>query len=238
MATVTIPRPRGGMSAHLAVPEADAPAPGVVVVHDALGMTTDLRNQADWLAGAGFVALAPDLYYWGSRARCMFATIRAGVNREGQVFEDLDAARVWLAARDECTGRIGVIGFCVGGGIALLVAATHEYSASSVNYGSVPNDSMAMLADACPIVASYGGRDRTLAGAPAKLQEALAANGVPHDVKVYPEAGHGFLNNHVTGEVPAWALVAGKFASTGYHEPAAADARRRIVDFFSTHLAE
>ncbi len=125
----------------------------------------------------------------------------------------------------------------MGGGIALLLAAAGDYQASSVNYGMVPDRAMALLADACPIVASYGGRDRTLRKAPAQLEQVLADCGVEHDVKIYPEAGHGFLNDHAPGETPAWALIAGKFASTGYHEPSAGDARRRIVAFFNTHLA-
>jgi carboxymethylenebutenolidase len=59
---------------------------------------------------------------------------------------------------------------------------------------------------------------------------------VENDIKVYPDAGHGFLNDHPPEELPTWALVAGKFVSTGYHESAAMDARRRIAEFFDVHL--
>jgi carboxymethylenebutenolidase len=95
---------------------------------------------------------------------------------------------------------------------------------------------MTLLADACPIIASYGARDRSLAKAPTQLEQVLTANRVVHDIRVYPGAGHGFLNDHAPGKTPLWALVAGKFAHTGYHQPSAADARQRIVTFFSTHL--
>jgi carboxymethylenebutenolidase len=233
---VTVPRPDGGVPAYLAVPSDAPPWPGVLVVHDALGMTSDLRRQADWLAGEGFLALAPDLYSRGSRMRCLFSTMRASVRGEGPVFDDLDAARSWLAGRDDCTGRIGVIGFCLGGGIALLLASMREYNAASVNYGVLPADPAAALARSCPVVASYGGRDRTLRAAPARLEQALAENGIEHDVKVYPDAAHGFLNDHPPGEVPRWALIAGRFAAAEYHEPSAADARRRIAAFFGVHL--
>lgn len=236
MGMVTIPRPEHDMAAYVAAPKGDGPAPGVVVVHDALGMTTDLRNQADWLARHGFLAVAPDPYHWGSRMRCLFSAMRAITAREGRSFDDIEATRAWLARRDDCTGRIGVVGFCMGGSFALLLASTGSYGASSVNYGTVPDKAATLLAGACPIVASYGGRDRSLRKAPGQLEDVLTAHGVAHDIKVYPDAGHGFLNDHPPSETPRWARVMSHLVATDHHEPSATDARRRIVAFFDAHL--
>jgi carboxymethylenebutenolidase len=104
------------------------------------------------------------------------------------------------------------------------------------DYGGLPDAVDEYLADACPVVASYGGRDPTLRRAPEQLERALAANGIDHDVKVYPDAGHAFLNDHDRSETPWWAVVMGAMSRSRFHEASARDARQRIVAFFDEHL--
>src|SRR3954463_9455479 len=189
MPDTALATPSGEVGAYLAVPSGDPPWPGVVVLHEAFGLNADIRAQADRFAGRGYLALAPDLFSFARpKARCVLAAFRALSKRSGPAFEAIEAARNALGARSAATGRVGVIGFCMGGGFALLAAPRGWFQASSVNYGIVPKDAEALLRGACPIVASYGGRDRFLRGAPQRLEAALAANGVERDVKEYPEA--------------------------------------------------
>lgn len=218
---------------YLAAPDGAGPWPGVVVLPDIFGLADDTRRWADRLAEAGYLAVAPAIY----SLRCVrqaFRDLHAGT---GTTFKAIDYVRNWLGARDDCTGHVGVIGFCLGGGFA-LVSAPRGFAAASVNYGEVPQDARQVLAGACPVIARFGAHDPMLRvdpDGPERLDAALAALGVAHDVHTYPgPVGHGFLNQNIPAPLERLTKVAG----FGHDAPAAADAWESIQAFFADHLRE
>ncbi len=232
MPNVLIRTQRGHMPCYLAAPPNLEPVPGVVVLHDVGGMSQDHRNQADWLAESGFLTLAVDLYYLGGLLRCIRSVIRDLTARSGPTYQDVEACRSWLTVQPGCTGKVGVIGFCMGGGFALLLVSGHGFSAASINYGGkLPPDVDDFLKTACPIVGSYGAKSHWEKGVALRLEQALQRALVAHDVKEYPDAGHSFMNN----KEQFWFKML-RFTGIGYNDAAASDARRRISTFFHTHL--
>lgn len=229
MTDTTIPVASGTLPGYLAVPTTPGPWPGVVVLHEIFGLTDDIRAQADRFAARGYLALAPDLFAWGATPRCLVASFRAMAKGEGRLFDDVEGARRSLVDGHDCTGQVGVIGFCFGGGLAMMVAP-HGFDVSAPNYGHLPPKPLERMRGACPTVASYGAKDWTLKGAAAKLETALTTLDVEHDVKEYPTAKHGFLFEH-TGRT-SWSdpwMVA-------YDAAAADDAWQRIFTFFDRYL--
>ena len=233
MPDITFRAPHGEVPGYLAVPaEGAGPWPGVVVIHEAFGLNADIRGKADQMAAHGYVALAPDLFErraWILCVRNAFTQIRA---QSGPAFETLDAARSLLSLRADCTGHTGVIGFCMGGGFALLCATRDGFSAAAINYGEVPKNAEAALTGACPVVGSFGARDLMGTSHPERLQRALTVLEIPHDVEVYPGSGHRFMSPS-TGVGGAVA----KLTRMSYQPADAASAWQRIYAFFGKHLA-
>jgi carboxymethylenebutenolidase len=173
----------------------------------------------------------PNLYYWGRRIRCLILTVRL---RERPLSE-LDVTRRWLAEQDRCTGKVGVIGFCMGGDFALMMAPRRGVSAASVNYGGATRD----LSAPCPRFArlsaatapKIGGRE--CAVFPIASESLLTAAGVEHDIKVYPDAGHGFLNDHEPAELPLWSRESrsSPWPATTSRRPRRATPDRRLLRY-------
>ena len=107
-----IETPRGGLPAYVGRPSQPGPWPGVVVIHDAFGMTTGAKRHVDWLAEQGFLTAAPSLFHAmsGGMMACVRGAFREVAARSGPMFDDIEATREWLASQEGCSGKVGVIG--------------------------------------------------------------------------------------------------------------------------------
>jgi carboxymethylenebutenolidase len=209
---------------YLAQPEGDTPAPGVVVIQEWWGLNDHMRDIADRLAGEGFVALAPDLYYGQT------ADEPDEARKLAMALEYPDALRViqtavdhLIAREDVAPKRVGLVGFCMGGGLAWHGAAQLAGIGASVPcYGGGPEMSAEAAARiTAPVLAIYGEADRGVSPEVARQRAALMdAAGVTNEMIIYPGAQHAFMNDR----------------RPVYDPVAAEDAWRRIVAFFRETL--
>ena len=197
---VTYPSPRGNgpVRAYLVRPaKAAGPVPGVVVVHENRGLNPYIEDVARRLAKAGFMALAPD----GLSAKGGYPgnddqgrALQQQVDPE-KLMNDFFAAIEFLPTVAGSTGKIGIIGFCYGGGVANAAAVAYPELAAAVPfYGMQPRPEDVPRIRA-PLLLHYAGLDtRVNAGWPA-YKAALKANGKTYEAHVYPGMNHGFHND-------------------------------------------
>jgi carboxymethylenebutenolidase len=217
------------MTAYVVRPKAFAKAPGILFIYEAFGMNDEMTRIADELAAEGYVVLLPNLFDRGSWFSCIRQVMKDLKAGSGRGVQDLIAARNWLAQQTYVeTERIAVMGLCMGGGFALLLGKTGLFRVSAPFYGQVPEK----LDGLCPVVASYGGLDKMLVKDAQRLEKELPALGVPYDMKIYPDAGHSFMN----GPANWFVRLLGGAMGAGYQPDAAEDAKRRVVEFLKAHL--
>jgi carboxymethylenebutenolidase len=223
-ATVSSPEGNGSIRGYLVRPaNASGKLPGVLVVHENRGLNPYIEDVARRLATANFMAFAPDGLtrvggYPGDDEKD--AKLFGQVDRL-KMTEDFLAAARWLKARADCTGKVGVVGFCFGGGIAntLAVRMGADLAAAVPFYGSQPSAAEAAKIKT-PLLLHYASLDtRINAGWPA-YEEALKANHVTYTAYIYEGANHGFHND----------------TTPRYDEAAAKLAWQRTLDFFNKYL--
>ena len=224
---VTVPSPQGNgkIKGYLVRPaNAADKLPGVLVVHENRGLNPHIEDIAKRLGIANFMAFAPDGLtsvggYPGDddKGGQLFGSVNSG-----KMFEDFLACASWLKSRADCTGKIGVIGFCYGGGVAnrLAVRMGADLAAAVPFYGQPPTAADVPKIKAA-ILVHHGEKDTRLAGSWPEYDKALKAAGVPHEGYIYPGAVHGF-NNDAT---PA-----------RYNVEAAKLAWQRTIDWFNKYL--
>jgi carboxymethylenebutenolidase len=211
------------LAGYMAKPEGDGPFPGVLVIHEIFGLNENIKEIARRFAEQGYVALAVDLFAGRSRMLCMFSLF-AGMLTDSlhhAGIRDLQAALSNLAHIPGVdTVRIGAVGYCMGGSLAIGLACTDNRVRVVAPYYAMNPRPMAAVADICPVIGSYPAQDFT-AKAGQRLDEALNQYRVKHDIKIYPGAKHSFFNETLPQT---------------FDSGAADDSWQRVLAFFQENL--
>jgi carboxymethylenebutenolidase len=210
-------------------PVVDEPLPAVLVLHEAWGLTPDVAAAAERIALAGYMAVAPDLLSGPAGLAGILGDLRRGSGRTVTVVgRILDL----IAAMPDSTGDVGVVGFSMGGALALLTDRHPAVAVISANYCMVPK--AALTHRPVPVVASFGARDRLLPRADRPLRRRLAGEGVAiHDVMRYPGVGHSFMTE--IGRTRERG-TAGRLLGLAHHPGAADHAWYRTLGFLEATL--
>jgi carboxymethylenebutenolidase len=223
--TVESPKGNANIKGYLVHPAKDKAQkhPGVLVIHENRGLNPYIEDVARRLGTEGYLAFAPDGLtsvggYPGNDEKG--AELFRMVDRQ-KMFEDFVAAAKWLKTRPDCTGKLGAVGFCFGGGIVNMLAVQlgSDLNAGVAFYGSQPPaEDVAKIK--APLMLHYAGLDtRINAGWPA-YEAALKAHHLPYQAFVYEGANHGFHND----------------TTPRYDEASAKLAWQRTLDFFAKYL--
>lgn len=234
----TAPPPRGesvhywdadpATTGYLVTPAGAGPFPAVILIHEWDGLNDRVRQMADALADEGYVALAADLFSGRTGStpeenRRLAGEARANPQR---VIDNLNAAAAFLRAREDVTGRIATMGWCMGGGMALSYALGGEnHDGTAIFYGRLVTDPDSLRSLTHPIYGTFAELDR---GIPpdqvAQFVQALRALGIENDVHVYDDVDHGF-----------WLYVD---EDPAVRTAPAADAWRRLVAYLARTLRD
>jgi carboxymethylenebutenolidase len=212
------------VSAYLALPEGAGKHPAIIVIHEYWGLNDWVKDQAQKYAAQGYVALAVDLYRGKVAATPDEAHILMRGLPDDRGMRDLEAAFAYLSSRpDVNAGKIGSIGWCMGGSWSIKLAVDQpKLAACIVNYGWLPSDPALVAKIKAPMQGNFGADDQ---GIPAKdvkaFEAAMKADGKVADIRIYDGAGHAFQNPN---------------NKQGYRPDATADASQRISGFFQKYL--
>ncbi|MXX32115.1 MAG: dienelactone hydrolase family protein [Chloroflexi bacterium] len=220
---IQFPANGGSASGYLARPVEGGPYPGVVVIQEWWGLNPNICDIANRIAAEGYVALAPDLFHGSVTAEPDEAQKLMMSLQEPNALVDMSGAVAALQARDDVrSDRIGVTGFCLGGGMSLLLAMNNPAVTAAAPFYGVPGaglDNAAKIQGA--VMGFFAGRDEWInAEVVESLQTALDGAGVRNEIHMYPDSDHGFFND--TSDI--------------YDPEAAADAWDKLKAFFAAEL--
>jgi carboxymethylenebutenolidase len=221
--TVLSPLGNGSIKGYFVRPATTTKLPAVLVIHENRGLNPYIEDVARRLALANFIAFAPDGLtsvggYPGDEEKAVALFQKVDV---GKMRADFLASATWLKSRPDCTGKLGVVGFCFGGGVVnqLAVVMGPELAAAVPFYGVQPSAADAAKIKA-PINAQYAELDTRITGGWPAFDAELTQANVPHEGHIYKGANHGFHND----------------TTPRYDEAAAKEAWQRTLDWFNKYL--
>ncbi len=213
----------GGQSeGYLAVPDTLDRSPCIIVIQEWWGLVPHIKDVADRFAREGYLALAPDLYHGRSTTEPDEANKLMLDMKRDEATRDLDGAVDYLRLNAMSSGKIGVVGFCLGGGLALLAACRNTHIAACIDfYGVLPGGQPECSKLEAPVLGLFGERDAWMPpDAVQQLERELREMGKTVETVVYRDAGHAFFND--TGD--------------SFDNDAAEDAWRRSLEWFGRYL--
>ena len=225
--TLTIKVPDGTFSAYVARPSRE-PAPAIVVLQEIFGVNPDMRQTADELAALGFIAICPDLF-WRQTPNVELSD-KTDWDRAGKLYQayDVDQGVTDIIAAVEsartlsgATGKVGVVGFCLGGLMTFLTAARGKVDAAVSYYGGRTEEFLAEAPNiAAPLIMHFGEEDEYISKDAQKAIKDKMIGMVAVEIFTYPGRSHAFARHH----------------GTKYDEAAATLANARTASFFKKHL--
>jgi len=223
-ARVAYPGSDGPVRGYLAKPAgADKALPGILVIHENRGLNAHIEDVARRAALAGYVALAPDglTYAGGAPVDQEAARDLFGNSDRKRITGDVIAGVPYLADREDCTGRVGTVGFCYGGGVSLLCAAREAATAASVCFYGRPLGADNIATVNIPLMMHYAGKDSRVNQTIPEFRTLLDEHQVAYSLHMYPGTGHGFHNDS---------------SEARYDREAATLAWKRTMGFFDNYL--
>ena len=214
----------GTTPAYLARPDDEGSHPAVIVIQEWWGLVPHIKEMAERFAAEGYIALAPDLYHGQAAAEPDEARkLAMALDRDRAVAEITAAARYLAALPATSPKRVGVVGWCMGGGLSLSAAAENGVIGAAVCFYGRPLDESDTARLQAPVLGLFASEDHGIPVADVRAFEGeLERHGVPHQIHVYEGAHHAFFND--TRPV--------------YDPQAAADAWRRTLAWFDRHLKD
>jgi len=214
----------GPVNAYFARPASSAgELPGMLVIHENRGLNAHIEDVARRAALAGYIAVAPDglSYVGGAPQDQEAARDKFRAADTATITADVIKGVAYLKSRDDCTGRVGAVGFCYGGGVALQCAVAEPSSDASVLFYGRALTAEQVARVRVPLMLNYGGDDTRVNASIPEFRAALDEHDIAYSLHMYPGAGHGFHND--TSQVR-------------YREAAAKLAWQRTLNFFNHYL--